>query len=119
MDTDCIVWTGAIDRDGYGTLGSRRAHRIAYEKAHGPIPEGMTVDHLCFNPPCVNPAHLRLLTRSENGRRQRSAMNTHCKNGHEYSPENVLRSPNRRGRICRACARANSARYQAKKKAGR
>lgn len=46
------------------------AYRIAYLLGKGPIPEGMTVDHICFNPLCCNPAHLQLLTRSENSARK-------------------------------------------------
>lgn len=42
------------------------AYRVVYELAVGPIPEGMTVDHTCFNPLCCNPNHLRLLSLGEN-----------------------------------------------------
>lgn len=52
-----------------GKVHMRLGHRVAWEATHGPIPEGMTIDHLCRNKPCVNVAHLRLLTNSENGRR--------------------------------------------------
>ena len=66
----CIVWTGALGRGGYGMLhvNGRRvlAHRYAYEREHGPIPDGMFIDHMCFERACVNPEHLRLATRSQN-----------------------------------------------------
>jgi hypothetical protein len=50
------------------------AHRVAYELWVGPIADGMTLDHLCNRPECVNPFHLEVVTNSENvsrARRQR------------------------------------------------
>jgi hypothetical protein len=58
----CWPWTGTRNRGGYGvlTLGGRTrlAHRVAHERAHGPIPAGRRIVHLCGAPACVNPAHL-------------------------------------------------------------
>lgn len=58
----CIEWTGYIMPTGYGRIGvgGQRvsAHRYAYERANGPIPDGMLIRHTCDNPPCVNPQHL-------------------------------------------------------------
>lgn len=69
-DGDCIVWTGSLDGAGYGQLriGDRltKAHRYAWEAAHGPIPEGLYVDHTCWNKACVAVPHLRLATHGEN-----------------------------------------------------
>lgn len=68
-DGDCLIWHGAQIR-GYGALHHQRrvvyAHRFAWEREHGPIPEGMHVDHICHTPACVNPDHLRLATPSQN-----------------------------------------------------
>jgi hypothetical protein len=71
--TGCHLWTGYRDPVGYGRIyieGAKRiAHRIAWEVAHGPIPEGMIVMHaVCDNPPCCNPEHLKLGTHADNAR---------------------------------------------------
>ena len=116
----CQNWTGSLTPDGYGRIGKGLAHRIAYAASNGPIPQGMTVDHLCFNPACVNPEHLRLLTNQENARNQRSASKTHCSSGHELTPENTYsRRPKPHGgrRDCRACGRDRAARYRARRAA--
>ena len=72
-DSPCWLWLAGKSRQGYGTfgLGTRAqgktvAHRVSYELAHGPIPHGMHVDHICGRRECVNPAHLRLATPKAN-----------------------------------------------------
>ena len=70
----CHEWIGHKENGygrfgmGYGKRGWRLywAHRISYEMFIGPIPEGLTVDHLCRNKGCVNPKHMEIVTRSEN-----------------------------------------------------
>lgn len=124
-DTGCWEWLLYRDSDGYGTCvgpygGKMPAHRHAWEQKNGPIPEEMTIDHLCFNPGCVNPDHMRLLGSLDNAKNQRSANKTHCKNGHEYTPDNTYFRPRRKReghRDCRACIRERVARYKARKSA--
>lgn len=68
---DCWIWLSSRNRKGYGTFwlsGCRSAHRVSYEMAYGPIPDGMMLLHSCDNPPCVNPRHLSPGTNSDNQR---------------------------------------------------
>lgn len=71
--TMCWPWVGPLTSHGYGAYleggGRKYAHRVAYEKANGPIPDGYTVDHTCRVRSCVNPDHLEAVTRGENLRR--------------------------------------------------
>jgi hypothetical protein len=69
----CWEWTGWRDKDGYGGCGDGRAHRVAWTKLVGPVPEGLVLDHLCRNPPCVNPDHLEPVTPKVNTARGRTA----------------------------------------------
>lgn len=67
----CLIWTGAADPRGYGQIRvqgrTELAHRYAWEREHGPIPDGMQVDHRYHCPPaCCEGSHLRLATPSQN-----------------------------------------------------
>ena len=74
-DGSCLVWMGRKSRSGYGrmSIGSKNvaAHRYSWEIANGPIPAGMVIDHICHNPACVLPEHLRIATTAENARNRK------------------------------------------------
>lgn len=125
-NSGCWLWTGSIDRDGYGRARykgvPRRAHRILYETERGPIPAGLVLDHKCRNPGCVNPDHLEPVTQAENIRRSPISINTinaaktHCIKGHPLTPENT-RPQSGGGRICATCRSEQNARcYQERKR---
>lgn len=107
----CWIWQGRTDRLGYGRYGTGNliAHRVAYEFMVGPIPDGLTLDHLCRNRRCVNPAHLEAVTLHTNILRgqapaARNARKTHCGRGHEFTAENTYWRADG-GRECRQCQR--------------
>lgn len=93
----CWPWPGYRCPRGYGKCGFNGrivpAHRAAYLTLVGPIPEGLSLDHICHNPSCVNPAHLEPVTHAENMRRKaawnRLHPKTHCRKGHELQGENL------------------------------
>jgi hypothetical protein len=120
-------WTGTIGSEGYGFFrtpdGQLLAHRVVWELLVGPIPEGLTLDHIkerCGLRSCVKvladefgPAHLEPVTRGENSLRGDgptavNARKTHCPRGHPYEYAYGQR-------ICRECLR-KSARESARRR---
>jgi len=116
--TECWLWQSATGWLGYGRFWHgkkiRQAHHVALEVSGIQPPDrwttGLVVDHICKNPACVNPAHLRIVSQRENccdlapgSVSFKNKAKTHCKRGHEYSPENTAHY--RGQRICLACKR--------------
>lgn len=75
MDTPCALFTGYKQPDGYGRVFRDGkvwlVHRWVWTHEHGPIPDGLEIDHLCFNRHCVNTKHMELVTHYENLKRGR------------------------------------------------
>ncbi len=115
----CWEWQRSRNADGYGQIcvngRVERVHRVMYELKVGPIPEGKLVMHICDNPPCANPDHLRLGTDAENNAdRDAKGRNyyrnqTHCPHGHLYDQTNTRWLKNGK-RACIACSREQSLR---------
>lgn len=125
---DCWPWKGGLLDQGYGRFHSDgtsfRAHRLAYQMAVGPIPDAAHLDHTCHNRDekcpggaaclhrrCCNPHHLEPTSLVQNVMRGKSdaagnARKTHCKRGHEFTPENT-RMTSAGKRRCMACSGLN------------
>jgi hypothetical protein len=105
----CLLWIGYRGA-GYGRFGfegrSRLAYHFLWERLFGPVPEGMTLDHLCRKRACVNPLHLEPVLHKINCERGDTGLHwrikTHCPAGHPYSGENLYISPNG-ARHCWTC----------------
>lgn len=119
----CWIWTAGTSQ-GYGRFGNwddpertQLAHRLAYEMIVGPVSAALTIDHLCENRRCVNPAHFEVVTSGANALRGHgpAASNlrkTHCPQGHEFTPENTYVYKERRG--CRKCRREQFLAFKAR-----
>lgn len=110
---DCLIWPDAVDR-GYGRMyvdgTAKRVHRIVWELRNGPIPDGLTIDHLCRIRYCINTDHMELVTSAENSRRRHRPPTpitraTHCRNGHLYTDATTgIEKGRRRCLTCRAAS---------------
>lgn len=119
-------WTRGTGTKWYSKFQSSNgvlmSHRVAYELTYGPIPPNMFILHKCDNIRCVNPKHLSIGSPGDNhadmiskGRHWQASI-THCPQGHEYTPENSLRTP-AGGLYCRTCRNKRSLdRYYAKRR---
>jgi len=78
LGTPCWIWTGPQAGKGYGypcfNGKHEYAHRLAWELAYGPIGNGLTIDHRCHVPLCVNAEHLRCVTQKQNIENQRNGI---------------------------------------------
>lgn len=125
---DCWLWAGCRDRRGYGQFGIKTdkwkhvpAHRYSYELFRADIPPNLELDHLCRNPPCVNPEHLEPVTHHENCIRGeagiKNKIKTHCPEGHKLEGDNLVRYKLKLGiRECRTCSRRQKQEYKRRKR---
>jgi len=128
----CWEWTGKPTSHGYGRFSIPGhhvgAHEFSWWLAHGLVPQGWDVDHLCRNTICVRPSHLEAVPHQENNlrgicgevNRRRQLAITHCPQGHAYDEANTSWKKTKSGmsRRCKACARDYARRVAAQCKAG-
>ena len=126
LTDDCWIWIGYVDpEDGYGRFKAggvaRRAHRLAYARAYGPLDEDRIVDSWCNNRRCVNPEHLKLVTYAEHAAHADNPIadnmrKTTCDRGHPFDAANTYPIPSG-GRACRTCRREWMRDYRARRSA--
>lgn len=99
-----------------GSGATKNVHALVAEAFIGPRPDGMEVCHNNGDHHDNRVANLRYDTHSANQLDSvRLGVNplanrTHCKRGHEFTPENTIRFPGKSGRWCRACDRERTQR---------
>lgn len=122
---DCWIWGRAVQSRNYGMVNGTGAHVIAYTLAHGPVPEGKQVNHLCKRKRCINPDHLNALTPRENWeysrpeyvaamaiRRAMFEASPVCRNGHSKAEWGTTST---QGFVCRKCRNEAADRHRAKR----
>jgi hypothetical protein len=66
----CLLWTGHIDRHGYGLVRisgrQRLVHRVVWELKVGTLTPGLELDHGCRAPRCVEVEHLTEVSHADN-----------------------------------------------------
>lgn len=126
-NSGCWLWTAGLDPTGYGKMlfegACTTASRASFLIHGGEVPAGYEVDHLCFTRACVNPSHLRAISRRANraavrpdvGTPERTRKGqrrvTHCHAGHPRPADLV-------GKHCPSCRRISALRYKAEARSG-
>lgn len=131
-ENGCRLWLGAKSTSSTGDYGSFslyaprplprkvvKAHVFSWELVHGPVPEGLELDHLCRVRLCVEEKHLEPVTHQVNmlrgdGVASINASKSFCNNGHPLFGDNVRMEGGGRLRRCKACAKAAMERFMQK-----
>jgi hypothetical protein len=109
-------------KEKYSRIDGLLAHRVVWAHHHGPIPPGHDVHHLCHVKRCIRIEHLDCLPSGQHITEHRmeyshNRAKTHCKRGHEFTPENSApASQGRPGRRCRACHQEDNRNQRARRR---
>ncbi len=123
-DDGCLIFGGFRNNNGYGQISNHPishqayTHRVMYQRFVGPIPDGLSLDHLCRNRACCNPSHLEPVTHRENMLRSRTPgiltyLENRCRRGHDMADAYVRRNGNR---MCRSCIHLRERQRRLRKK---
>lgn len=125
LNDECWEYNGCTDNWGYCQIMVNKklqyAHRLAWEFHNKrEIPNGMTIDHICFNRRCINPAHLRLSKMQDNRARHNTQLKAVCKK-HKCKRKIVWHWSSRynkmvRRSVCPKCQCEWSKKYMGKKR---
>ena len=117
----CCEWQGSVNMQGYAIYNNKYVHRLVYAYHFGVIPVGLVIDHICRNRRCVNPKHLRAVSRIVNCMENSiapfaiNAKKTHCPQGHEYTVANTYWH-SRKGRMsnrdCKLCTLRRNTKFR-------
>jgi len=125
-NSNCWNWLGSRSANKYGCIHFRgrtqKTHRVSYILFVGEIPKDLTIDHICRNTLCINPAHLRPMSLIDNimagnGICVKNKNKTHCVNGHDITNGYVWkRKIGNPVRVCRKCLNIRQNAWRAKKR---
>lgn len=101
VESGCLIVRGyGRQRGVYQKVAGRAwAHIAAYAVFVGGYDPRLDVDHTCGVKDCIEPTHLRQVSRAENCRTR--ARRTRCRNGHEREIDETT------GAYRRSCRRCN------------
>ncbi len=114
---ECWPWLGSLNTDGYPTCmpvaQSRKRlgkvfypHRLMFHWFKHPLPNDLTIDHLCKNRRCLNPDHMEAVTIAENV--GRAVKRAYCKRGHPQTAKNRYTAPGSGQTRCKPCIKVRN-----------
>lgn len=113
LKTRCWLWTGAVNKDGYGCFwlngALERAHRVAWFLITGSWPSRLVL-HKRDQRACIRHAHHfegsqadnvhDCVSKNRNRPGRANSFKTHCKQGHSLADAYVRSNGHRKCRTC-------------------
>jgi hypothetical protein len=124
-ESGCWLWTGSVNRYGYGRriyslsppgrVRHEHAHRAVWKELVGPLGDADELHHECAEKRCVNPAHLRVMSKAEHSAHHTDEF---CKRGHSMADAYQYPRNGRIWRTCRECQKERQRRYKRERREG-